>query len=84
MSFITPRASGLWNIEEDERMGYFPDDAEAAEGDDDGRTPLDKTIDRIGMGALILLSISRVVLTVFCMLLSRPLPMDSSLAVRFW
>jgi hypothetical protein len=56
MASITPRASGFWA---DSRMSYFPDD----EGDveeqqnlipdnepNDGRTPLDKTIDRIGMG----------------------------------
>ncbi|KAF8073974.1 MFS general substrate transporter [Lyophyllum atratum] len=60
MATIAPRASGFWA---DERMtSYFPDD----EGDEadverqnlivgedvcDGRTPLDKTIDRIGMGS---------------------------------
>lgn len=60
MSFITPRASGLWDIDvdvdENDRMGYFPDDAEALDSDD-GRTPLDKTIDRIGMGVYIRFSV---------------------------
>ncbi len=60
MSAINPRASGLWASS---RMSYisvadsYDDDAgfdvdlegfEVAE--DDGRTPLDRTIDRIGMG----------------------------------
>ncbi|KAF5377815.1 hypothetical protein D9615_006670 [Tricholomella constricta] len=61
MASITPRASGLWT---DSRMSsYFPDDeADDADveqqnlipeddGQQDGRTPLDKTIDRIGMGS---------------------------------
>lgn len=54
---VTPRASGLW--EGPLRMSAYFDDTDGAEdaerlGDedlDDGRTPLDKTIDRIGMGA---------------------------------
>jgi hypothetical protein len=55
MASLTPRASGFWT---DSRMSYFPDDVEEQQnlipgGDPtiDGRTPLDKTIDRIGMGA---------------------------------
>jgi hypothetical protein len=51
---VTTRASGFWA----DRMDYFDDaeqgmdDVEAdSEVDYDGRTPLDKTIDRIGMGA---------------------------------
>lgn len=54
---VTPRASGLW--EGSLRMSGYFDDTDGAEdperlGDDvlnDGRTPLDRTIDRIGMGA---------------------------------
>ncbi|KZV73229.1 MFS general substrate transporter [Peniophora sp. CONT] len=53
---VTPRASGLW--EGSLRMSGYFDDTDGAEdperlGDealDDGRTPLDRTIDRIGMG----------------------------------
>ncbi|KAI1790173.1 MFS general substrate transporter [Ganoderma leucocontextum] len=63
MSAINPRASGLWASS---RMSYisvadsYDDDAGSdvdleAMGfdvpDDDGRTPLDRTIDRIGMGS---------------------------------
>ncbi|KAA1469701.1 MFS general substrate transporter [Dentipellis sp. KUC8613] len=54
MAFVTPRASGLW----EDRMSYFQGEDDADEPDleqndphDDGRTPLDKTIDRIGMGS---------------------------------
>lgn len=48
MASITPRISGLW------ADGYF-DDAMGNEEDierreQDARTPLDRTIDRIGMG----------------------------------
>lgn len=55
MSFITPRASGLWDVDVDqeESMGNFSDDPEAIGSEDDGRTPLDKTIDRIGMGVYV-------------------------------
>ena len=62
MSAVNPRASGLWSTSS--RMSYIsvPD---SYDGDDedvdieegygtpdelDGRTPLDRTIDRIGMG----------------------------------
>lgn len=62
MSSVNPRVSGLWSTSS--RMSYVsvPDsydedsedgDIEAAFGsadDLDGRTPLDRTIDRIGMG----------------------------------
>ena len=55
MASVTPRASGLWS---DRRMSYFGDgdeDLEALGAEDveayDGRSPLDRTIDRIGMGA---------------------------------
>ena len=62
MSAINPRASGFWASS---RMSYisvsdsYDDDAASdidLEGmafqlaEDDGRTPLDRTIDRIGMG----------------------------------
>ncbi|KAK0238623.1 MFS general substrate transporter [Armillaria nabsnona] len=55
MGSVTPRASVLWS----EMDSYFPDDDDVEQqqlidGDDeldDGRTPLDKTIDRIGMGS---------------------------------
>jgi len=62
MGSITPRASGFWA--DTVRTSYFPDDEddEGAEEqqmidneydammEEDDRTPLDKTIDRIGMG----------------------------------
>lgn len=56
MATITPRASRLWS--DSVRMSYFDAELEGdAEGDMgscgemlDGRTPLDRTIDRIGMG----------------------------------
>lgn len=62
MASITPRASGFWT--NSTRSSYFPGDMSEDEDDDpesqhmlednmmehDGRTPLDKTIDRIGMG----------------------------------
>ena len=49
---VTPRASGLWDHS---AMTYSrlnnDDDIDDPEGiDPDSRTPLDKTIDRIGMG----------------------------------
>lgn len=63
MASVTPRASGFWS--DSVRTSYFPVDDEDGDedleqqpmiGDDamakhDGRTALDKTIDRIGMGA---------------------------------
>ncbi|THH16949.1 hypothetical protein EW146_g3782 [Bondarzewia mesenterica] len=55
MAFVAPRSSGLW--EDSSRMTYFQADDDDEELDleqnddfDDGRTALDKTIDRIGMG----------------------------------
>lgn len=58
----TPRASGFWETHPSRRMGsgYFSrgDEAEDEEqealllAEDDGRTPLDRTIDKIGMGAI--------------------------------
>ncbi|EGO19340.1 hypothetical protein SERLADRAFT_418566 [Serpula lacrymans var. lacrymans S7.9] len=62
MASVTPRASGFWA--DSTRMSYFNSETDldsadiegtaACEGDeyDDGRTPLDRTIDRIGMGWL--------------------------------
>lgn len=62
MASVTPRASGLWSDSGSRRMSYFgdgDDDLEAfvseETGEYDGRSPLDRTIDRIGMGASILL-----------------------------
>lgn len=58
MATLTPRASRLWT--DSVRMSYFDTDLEA-DGDNglgsgaevlDGRTPLDRTIDRIGMGSV--------------------------------
>ncbi|KAI0637103.1 MFS general substrate transporter [Trametes polyzona] len=63
MSVVNPRASGLWSTSS--RMSYISvpdsydedgDDADVEAGfdapdEDDGRTPLDRTIDRIGMGS---------------------------------
>ncbi|KIJ17575.1 hypothetical protein PAXINDRAFT_175426 [Paxillus involutus ATCC 200175] len=57
MGSVTPRASGFWTVSTRPRMSYFGgDDVEEAavfedEYEYDGRTPLDKTIDRIGMGS---------------------------------
>jgi hypothetical protein len=55
MASVTPRLSGLWSDEYlrvDNAMGNEDgDDAERQQlWDEDGRTPLDRTIDRIGMG----------------------------------
>ncbi|KAI0789718.1 major facilitator superfamily domain-containing protein [Abortiporus biennis] len=56
MASVTPRASGFWSSSA--RMSYFDsgsdEDVEnlaVEEEIDDGRTPLDRTIDRIGMGS---------------------------------
>jgi hypothetical protein len=64
MASLSPRVSGLWADHANVRMRSFDVDEEV-ESDDveqqrlipdhdlgDGRTPLDKTIDRIGMGEL--------------------------------
>ncbi|KAH0826166.1 major facilitator superfamily domain-containing protein [Lanmaoa asiatica] len=59
MASISPRASGFWTSLTTHRSSYPTmhdiDDAEVADefvedSEYDGRTPLDKTIDRIGMG----------------------------------
>ncbi|KAF8907387.1 major facilitator superfamily domain-containing protein [Mucidula mucida] len=55
MASVTPRASGFW--EEGMAVNYFEDGDDVEQQNlinevlDDGRTPLDKTIDRIGMGS---------------------------------
>ncbi|KAI0372276.1 MFS general substrate transporter [Pilatotrama ljubarskyi] len=58
MSVVNPRASGLWSTSS--RMSYvsvpesYDEDGDVdveAQEDFDGRTPLDRTIDRIGMGS---------------------------------
>lgn len=49
MASITPRMSGLWATD------YFQanmDEDDIEQQECDGRTPLDRTIDRIGMGML--------------------------------
>ena len=48
MAAATPRASGLWEYSEMTYSRLTSDDAE--ENEVDSRTPLDKTIDQIGMG----------------------------------
>ncbi|KAI0346052.1 MFS general substrate transporter [Trametopsis cervina] len=57
-----PRVSGFWSVHSDDRdMAYYERDGEEEEDvglvsgvpanlNEDGRTPLDRTIDRIGMG----------------------------------
>jgi hypothetical protein len=79
MASVTYRVSGLWA----DRMTYFEDTEQGMDdvevdldAEYDKRTPLDKTIDRIGMGA----SCSRV----FHMVLmsNRELSMDA--AVIMW
>jgi hypothetical protein len=53
MAAATPRASGLWEYTDMTYSRLSPhDDAEGNEAD--SRTPLDRTIDQIGMGALFL------------------------------
>lgn len=71
MSVVNPRASGLWSSS---RMSYMSVAESHDEGDEevdieglgfeapddfDGRTPLDKTIDRIGMGECIVPVLAR-------------------------
>lgn len=63
---VNPRVSGFWSVaSQSSEMNYYGPDGDEDEdvrlvrgGDDeergdvhDGRTPLDRTIDRIGMGA---------------------------------
>ena len=74
-------------------MSYFrADDADDLEQsndfDDDGRTPLDKTIDRIGMGACLITSTDHRAVTNAGLSTRlgayRQLSMDSSFALRIW
>jgi hypothetical protein len=55
MATLTPRASGLWTSYFDADVEDGMDDAAVEAARDslniDGLTPLDRTIDRIGMGA---------------------------------
>ena len=54
MASITPRMSAL--LAEDYFEDAVPNDDEDIERQEcDGRTPLDRTIDRIGMGKLLIL-----------------------------
>ncbi|KAH7915443.1 major facilitator superfamily domain-containing protein [Hygrophoropsis aurantiaca] len=63
MGSVTPRASGFWVDSAAPRMSYFDGEVDAGDVEqsgeyedvdedfEDDRTPLDKTIDRIGMGS---------------------------------
>jgi len=82
MASVTPRASGFWedrmNYEDDAEQGM--DDVEVdsdSEAGYDGRTPLDKTIDRIGMGALCFRTSCVLTLTS-----TRELSVDTAVLVR--
>ena len=77
---VTPRASGLWDhsVMTYSRLNA-DDDTDDPEGIDfDERTPLDKTIDRIGMGASAYLSLPN-----SCSFFPRKLPVDPSFLVWF-
>jgi hypothetical protein len=78
MATLTPRASGLWASTMS--TGYFDGDDGDVEAPSslDGRTPLDRTIDRIGMGALYT-NIRNHLLN----RRSRHIPMGLALIVRF-
>ena len=91
MSAINPRASGLWASS---RMSYISVansydeeagsdvDLEAMDFDvqeDDGRTPLDRTIDRIGMGEQPFCRPDARVAEISLRLGFRELPVDASL-----
>ena len=58
MAAATPRASGLWEYSDMTYSRLPSDDAEGIEVD--SRTPLDKTIDQIGMGTSFLSPSTRV------------------------
>jgi hypothetical protein len=80
MASVTYRASGFWA----DRMTYFEDteqgmdDVEVDLGAEyDKRTPLDKTIDRIGMGASCSCISDTMALTT-----SRELSMDAAVIMR--
>lgn len=93
MSAINPRASGLWSTTRSS-MSYvsladsYDEDGEdvdieglgfEASDDLDGRTPLDRTIDRIGMGAWTCTSCSP--LSPIDPFHSRELPMDALMSL---
>lgn len=94
---VNPRLSGFW--EDSRRMSYFErgdgDDEDdetvgLVAGDDeemgishDGRTPLDRTIDKIGMGAFPLSFVSVCVAPAEPRVsVCRQLPVDAAVAVR--
>jgi hypothetical protein len=80
MATLTPRVSVLWAAEMG--TGYFDQDAHGGDVEAsalDGRTPLDRTIDRIGMGAR---EHNRMILAQL-MVQCRVLPMGAALAVWF-
>lgn len=70
---VNPRISGFWSVaSRSSDMNYYGDEEEdvgLVQGSDqeecDGRTPLDRTIDRIGMGTFTCTICSRIV---FCSL----------------
>jgi len=82
MAAATPRASGLWEYSD---MTYSRlsahDPSDDAEGNEvDSRTPLDRTIDQIGMGKCVLSLCAKFKLTVPPL---RFLSMGPSLSLRF-
>lgn len=87
MASITPRASGLWtssarmsSYEDDEDLeGLLPREIDLS----DSRTPLDRTIDRIGMGTCMCIS-SQVFASLPPRFDHRKLPMDTTIALRVW
>ncbi len=91
MASIPPRASGFWEDSRSMASAYFSDDDDGdgdsdqqsrlLAGDDsdfDDRTRLDKTIDRIGMGAHRNDCKRTHILILFC----RKLSVDSVVALR--
>jgi len=86
MAFVSPRASGLWH--DDVRMSCYNDDATPddldLERNHDGRTPLDKTIDRIGMGESSSLQFLRPRRNITRTSSLRQLPVDTALAMWLW
>jgi hypothetical protein len=56
MAAATPRASGLWEYSDMtySRLSAHDSSDDAEENEVDSRTPLDKTIDQIGMGTCFL------------------------------
>ena len=95
----TPRASIFWSdppamssaysrLPDSDRIAPDDDDPERqstpAADDVDSRTPLDKTIDRIGMGAFHFVYGIPISLCLTPYDLCRPLPMDIAIAVWIW